>query len=215
MKGLKILLADDHPIILKGLAAFLTEKGFKDVLAAHDGSEAWELIQANQPDICILDIEMPGLTGLEILELCQTNELKCKIILLSYYNSPGFIALARQKGAAGYLGKENSIREIEDCIYMVDVEGFYFPEELSGGYVTPGLEVIRKLGTLTERERQVIALILEGMTNRSIAAQLEVSLRTVEKHRSNIINKLLIDQNVTNLSQWALQNKVMLKEALK
>lgn len=214
MTDLKILLADDHPILLKGLVSFLKEKGYEQVIAAPDGAEAWRLIQEVEPDICILDIEMPGLTGLDILERCKKAALETKIILLSYHNEPEFVALARQKGVAGYLGKENSVREIEDCIRRVHVDGFYFPGDLSGDYVAPGKDIIRIVESLTHREREVLSLLRRRETNRSIAEQLRISLRTVEKHRDNISSKLGIKDSDTTLSTWVLQNDLLLQEVL-
>ncbi len=85
MKDLRILLADDHPLILSGLVNFLSGKGFRKVYSAGDGTEAWRLIKELSPDLCILDIEMPGLTGLEILELCKKANIESKIIFLSYH----------------------------------------------------------------------------------------------------------------------------------
>lgn len=214
MKDLRILLADDHPILLRGLVSFLSGKGFRKVWSAGDGSEAWKLIQKVSPDICILDIEMPGLTGLEILELCKKEKIGSKIIFLSYHTEPEFIALARKKGVAGYIGKENSIKEIENCIYMVHKEGSYYPQYLSGAKMSPGKDVIRTLSILTNREREVLAMVLKEYSNRDIAQHLEISFRTVEKHRSNIINKLRINEKQGNLFQWAIRNKSLLDEVL-
>lgn len=214
MLDIKLLLADDHPILLKGLVSFLKEKGYIHLFSANNGNEAWEIIQTEKPDIGILDIEMPGRTGLEILELCQKANISTKIILLSYHNEPEFIALARSKGVSGYLGKENTIREIDFCIRMVHQEGCYFPDDLAGDYMSAGKDIIRELNTLSPRERQVLGLIRHGNSNRSIAGQLEISLRTVEKHRDNIIIKLRINEKKTTIARWVVKNNVLLDEVL-
>ncbi len=122
--------------------------------------------------------------------------------------------MARQKGVAGYIGKEDSIKEIENCIYMVHKEGSYFPQDWSGEYMSPGKDTVRALGILTNREREVLSMVLKEYSNRDIAQHLEISFRTVEKHRSNIINKLHINEKQGNLFQWAIRNKSLLDEVL-
>lgn len=214
MKHLHILLADDHPILLSGLVNFLHERGFTHVQYTENGSEAWSVIKESSPEICILDIEMPGLTGLEILERCKREGITSKIILLSYHTEPEFVALARKKGVAGYIGKENSIKEIEDCIYRVHKDGYYFPNNLIGENISFGKDMIRVLSVLTNREREVLSMVLAESANRDIARILGISLRTVEKHRSNIINKLEINKKPENLTQWALRNKTLLEEVV-
>lgn len=201
-----IIIADDHPLLLKGLSDFLIEKGYNVVGKATDGQEACKLIERLNPDIAILDIQMPKLSGLDIAKRCLTNKIKTKIVLITFHKEKALYSEAKELNIFGYILKEFALEEIENCINSVFNNTPYFSpkilEMLSSSKSNPdGLEA------LTPSEKKILKLIANDKTNKEIASLLFISHRTVEKHRSNIINKLKIEQKTNSLLIWAKENQ--------
>ncbi|MFY0712388.1 response regulator transcription factor [Seonamhaeicola sp. NFXS20] len=207
-----IVIADDHPLMLRGLTDFLTSKGFNIVGSATDGKSAYNLIVKLKPEIAILDIRMPYKTGLEIAEDCQKNNLSTKIILITFDKEEEIYDQAKAFNVYGYILKEFAIEEIETCIENVVNNKPYFSEEiashLNSSPVDSHLEAIE---LLTKAELKIVKLISENKTSNDIAEELSISVRTVDKHRSNIVAKLGLDNKPTSLSIWANLNKDHLK----
>lgn len=204
---INILIADDHPLLLKGLGDFLRGRGFKVIKQAQDGSEAWKNIVDLLPNFAILDIDMPYMTGLNVADLIHKNELDVKTILLSYQIDKATIQIGKQKGVMGFLLKEDALSDIENCIYSIVNGNIYISTSLVDSQSI--LEDIPslKLDKLTPSERKIIKKIAEGQSSKAIADLFNISERTVEKHRSNIIKKLAIDQGQFALLNWVTSNK--------
>ncbi|TXE18108.1 response regulator transcription factor [Psychroserpens burtonensis] len=200
-----IIIADDHPLILKGLKDFLLEKGFNVMASAKNGKEAFTLINAHQPDIAILDIQMPILTGLQVAEKCKEANLDTKIIIITFEKSEEIYNKAKSLGIYGYILKEFAIAELEYCITCVLREYHYFSPELIE-YIeikkTP-----EALKTLTDSEIKVIKGIADNKTAKEIAKDLSISNRTVEKHKSNIRNKLKLESKANSILLFAKEYK--------
>lgn len=206
-----IVIADDHPLMLRGLSDFLTSKGFNIVGSAKDGNAAYNLIVKLKPEIAILDIRMPYKTGLEIAEACKKNNLDTKVILITFDKEENVYDQAIEFGVYGYILKEFAIEEIETCIEHVVNNKSYFSEEIAS-YLNRNLEQKPKgLELLSKSELKIVKLISENRTSQDIAAELNISVRTVDKHRSNIVAKLRLDNKPTSLSIWAGLNKDFLK----
>lgn len=202
-----IVIADDHPLMLRGLSDFLTSKGFNIVGSAQDGNAAYNLIVKLKPEIAILDIRMPYKTGLEIAEACKKNNLDTKVILITFDKEETIYDQAVEFGVYGYILKEFAIEEIETCIEHVANNKSYFSEEIAS-YLNQNLEQKPKgLELLSKSELKIVKLISENKTSQDIATELSISVRTVEKHRSNIVAKLKLDNKPTSLSIWAGLNK--------
>jgi DNA-binding NarL/FixJ family response regulator len=203
-----IIIADDHPLMLRGIQDFLTSKGFNILGSAPDGQAAYNLIVKEKPDIALLDIRMPYMTGLEVAEKCKKNNLETKIILITFDKEEEIFDKAKSLGIYGYILKEFAIEEIETCIAHVEMDEPYFSEEiadyLNKSECTADTSVLEKL---TKSERRVVLFIAENMTSQQIADKLFISVRTIEKHRSNIVAKLNLDNKPTALSIWANLNK--------
>ena len=213
MNDLKILIADDHPILLKGLEALLREKGFSTLWTAGDGQEALEIIERYSPDLAILDIKMPGKSGIEIARICRNQHPDTKIIFLSYHADSEFIELSKTLNIKGFIPKENSTMEIERCIRSVSAGELYFPSDKEVHEPRVGArELIQTLDSMTPAQRKVLELISQGLSSREISNTLGITERTVEKHRSNIVQKLEIDYTQINLNQWALENGDFLQD---
>lgn len=203
-----IVIADDHPLMLRGLTDFLVSKKFNIIGSATDGNSAYNLIVKLNPDIAILDIRMPHKTGLEIAEACKKNNLPTKIILITFDKEEELYDKAKEYNVYGYILKEFAIEEIEICIEHVINNKPYFSEEIAS-YLNHNVhnEKPKALELLTKSELKIVKLISENKTSQDVADELTISVRTVDKHRSNIVAKLGLDNKPTSLSIWANLNK--------
>ena len=200
-----IIIADDHPLLLKGLSDFLIEKGYNLLGSGKDGREAYNLITKKMPDIAILDIQMPYMSGLEIAQQCKAQDLTTKIVLITLHKEKDLYQKAQELNIFGYILKEFALEEIENCIKTVTDGTPFFSEkikELIGViFVDDG-----ELNMLTPSEKKILKLIAQDKTNKEIASHLFISYRTVEKHRSNIITKLNIEPKTNSLLIWAKEH---------
>ncbi|WP_299121972.1 response regulator transcription factor [uncultured Winogradskyella sp.] len=199
-----IIIADDHPLILRGLQEFLNEKNFNVLASAKNGKEALALIKAHVPDIAILDIKMPFYTGLQIAEKCKADNIPTKIVLITFEKDEITYTKAKTLGIYGYVLKEFALEEIENCIASVIKDKAYFsPELLTFLEVN---NVPEKLKVLTESETKIFKLIAANKTATEIADELFISVRTVEKHKSHIRTKLALDSKSASLYLFAKEN---------
>jgi len=206
MKNQSIIIADDHPLLLKGLSNFLIEKGYNLVGSGVDGREAYNLIAKLEPDIAILDIQMPFMSGIEIARKCNTNHWRTKIVLITFHKEKDLYRQAKDLNIYGYILKEFALDEIENCIYTVSEGNSYFSPKIRELLDDPR-EEDDVLKLLTPSERKILKLIAKDKTNKEIAGMLFISHRTVEKHRSNIINKLELQHKTNSLLIWAKEHQ--------
>lgn len=205
-----IVVADDHPLMLRGLTDFLSSKTFTIIGSATNGKLAYNLIVKLKPDIAILDIRMPFKTGLEIAEDVQKNNLPTKVILITFDKEETLFNKALQFGVYGYILKEFAIEEIETCIDQVINNKPYFSEAIAE-YLDCNTHCKPKLlDKLTKGELRIVRLVSQNKTSIQIADELSISPRTVDKHRSNVVSKLGLDNKPTSLSIWANSNKSFL-----
>lgn len=211
MKSQTIITADDHPLLLKGLNDFLLEKKYNIIDSGINGKEAYNLIVKLKPDIAILDIQMPYMTGLEVAKECKKNKIPTKIILITFHKEKVLFQKASELNIFGYILKEFAIEEIEICIEHVINNKPYFSEEIAS-YLNHNVQEQKPkaLELLTKSELKITKLISENKTSHDIAEELTISVRTVDKHRSNIVAKLGLDNKPTSLSIWANLNKAHL-----
>lgn len=205
-----IIIADDHPLILKGLTDFLIERHYNLTGSAVNGKEAFELIASQRPDIAILDIQMPFMTGLEIAKKCQDLKLPTKIVLITFEKDEAIYMEAKSLGIFGYVLKEFALIEIENCIAAVLKGHSYFSPEL-----IEYLEIIeppKELQTLTPTEKEILRLIAQNKTAKEIGNILFTSNRTVEKHKSHIIRKLELESKAGSLALYAKENEQFLEK---
>lgn len=200
---MKILLADDHPITLNGIAHFLHQLGYDDLKLCNEGSSALAHILSHQPDLAILDISMPGKNGIEILQQMQVKESETKCILLTMHDEPVIYHQALNLGAAGYILKEDALHELQDCIETVCDGDVYYSKKLIKKTRGEDVELIQRL---TSTEWKVLKLIGQKLANKQIAEAMFVSVRTVESHRRNIIEKLELPKQRNSLLFWVINN---------
>lgn len=203
---LKIFIADDHPLLLKGLENLLREKKYHISGTANNGQAALNFITKEEPEIAILDVEMPLLTGIEVAEQCKKLKLKTKVILITLHKDVNLYLAAKEFGVYGYILKEFAIDEIENCILSVSNKTPYFSKALKE-YIGFTEESPSILNNLTVSEKRILKLISQHKTNKEIGHLLFISPRTVEKHRSKIILKLDLSRETGALSTWVFKNK--------
>ena len=205
--NISILVADDHPMLLKGLIHELTEYGFDVLEGASNGAKALEIIDLQKPTIAILDINMPLLTGFEVIEKCKERGSLTRFIILTSYKEKEVILKAQKMGISGYLLKDEPFYEIKSCISSAMNDEFYASKvfnEVLNTEIYPELERIKYL---TPSERTIVRLIAQEKSSKDISDLLAISIRTVQKHRSNIITKLDLPSASDALSLWISKNK--------
>jgi DNA-binding NarL/FixJ family response regulator len=204
---LKIVIADDHPLLLEGLYNQLQNLGYTNLTKAVNGTEALRLIQEQQTDIAILDIEMPYLDGLSIAKYCKEEGSTTKFIILSYHKEPEFIAKAKNLNISGYILKEDALTEIQNCITAILKGKQYYSKVFDTLDLGNTKNTLDLLENLSPSEFKILKLIAQSHTSKDISEQLFISERTVEKHRSNIIIKLNLKGKTNSLFEWAIENK--------
>jgi len=205
-----IIIADDHPLILKGLSDFLIEKNYNILASAKNGKEAYTLIKAHNPEIAILDIQMPFLTGLQVAKKCLDEKIDTKIIIITFEKSKEIYEQAKALGIYGYILKEFAIEEVEHCICSVLKERSYFSPELLKYLEIK--ETPNALKSLTLTELKVLNLVAKNNTAKEIGSTLFISDRTVEKHKSNIREKLELSSNSQSIALFAKEHESFLSE---
>ena len=203
---IKLLVVDDHPVVRKGISLCLAQhENLVIVGEAGDGREALRLARELQPDLVLMDVNMPEMNGLAVTELLQRELPKIKVLILSTHGHMDGVMRIVQSGARGYVLKESPPEELVRAIQTVQAGQTYFSPEVArvalNQYVRGG-EASNK-GLLTKREREVLTQIAEGLSNKEIAAQLGVGVRTVETHRERIMRKLNI-HSVAGLTKFAI-----------
>ncbi|HTY10065.1 MAG TPA: response regulator transcription factor [Bacteroidota bacterium] len=216
MKKSKItlLLVDDHPLVREGLRSYLAqEKAFEIVGEAVDGAEALRIAKDLLPQIILLDINMPGMNGLETARLLKKTVPKSKILILTMHDTKEYVSRMISTGVQGYVLKDSSPSELIAAIETVQRGETYFSPKVSQTVLNDLVKSTRTKGKkggaeLSRRESEVLTLIAEGFGNKEIAAKLFVSVRTVETHRERIIRKLDI-HTVAGLTRYALTKGIV------
>jgi len=210
---ISVVIADDHPMILKGLHDELQANNYNVLGQAANGMQALELILTHNPTIALLDIDMPLLTGFEVIKMSKQKKVDTKFIILSFHKENDYLSQAKALQINGYLLKEDSFSEIEDCIQCVLNNDVCFSRSFAASSLVTVSEDLKKIKHLTSSEKTILKLVAEQMSSSEIAEKLFISIRTVEKHRSNIIMKLEIENTTTNaLTNWAYLHKNVIKE---
>lgn len=202
-----ILIADDHPLTLFGTKAFVEHLGYKVIETCSNGLSAYTLIKVHKPKIAILDINMPGLSGLEILEKIHTEGLQTKVILITMHKEYSIYKKALEYNVGGYLIKETATNELDLCIKVVLSGNNYLSESVRNELVLDNAQQgSEELNKLTLMEQKIIELIREQKTSKQIADVFFVSEKMVEKYRSSIVEKLGLPKEKNVLLKWAMNN---------
>ena len=216
-KQYRIAIAEDHTILREGLRALLiSEPDFEVVCEAGDGRDAIQCIEEHQPDLILMDLSMPRMNGLEAIKEIKKRSRTTMVIALTVHKSEEYILATLQAGADGYVLKDTTHSELVSAIrHVLSGKRYLSPgvsEKVIEGYLEEKRIVKSRTAwdTLTKREREILKLIAEGYKNKEIADYLCVSLKTVEKHRTNLMKKLDI-HNVATLTAFAMEKGLVNK----
>jgi RNA polymerase sigma factor (sigma-70 family) len=224
MTLIQVLIADDHNLVRAGLRLLLENlAGVQVVAEAADGRETLQKIKAHQPDVVLMDIAMPGLNGLEVTARVSKEFPMVRVIILSMHANEEYVLRALRAGAAGYLLKDAAPAELEIAIKSAARGEIYLTPAISKpvieGYVqrtsaqveAGGEEVLFPFDRLTPRQREVLQLVAEGHSTKEIAQLLNVSVKTVETHRTQIMERLNI-HDVAGLVRYAIRTGLVTPE---
>jgi DNA-binding NarL/FixJ family response regulator len=214
MTGMTIVLADDHPIVRQGLRTVLeAEPDLTIVGEAADGLETVELAVRLRPQVLILDLMLPGLSGLEVTRQVHQRSPQTRVVILSMHANEAYVLEALRNGAAAYVLKEAGAAELVQAVREVTAGRRYLSPPLSEraieAYVEKAAAIpLDQSETLTTREREVLHLAAEGHSNPEIAARLGISPRTAETHRANLMRKLGLHSQ-TELIRYAMRRGIL------
>jgi len=205
----RIVLADDHHLVRKGIRALLEAlPGVEVVAETGNGREAMELIESKRPDVAVLDITMPGLNGLEVAARTAKEVPHTKVLLLSMHAGEAYVAQALRAGVAGYLLKDAADDELAIALKAVARGDVYLSPQISRQLVERLARAAEAepdpLAGLTSRQREILQLVAEGHSSKQVAAKLGISVKTVEAHRGQIMERLGV-HDVTGLVRFAIR----------
>lgn len=209
---IRVLVVDDHAVVREGIRHVLSDAaGFEVVAEAGGGAQALVLAQAHEPDVILLDITMPGESGLEVAARITQSLPDVRILILSMHDQSEYVLEAVRAGAKGYVLKDTAPAELRDAVRAVHAGAEFFSPAVASrlsAAIRGELEQERRqarLEQLTARERDVLVLVADGRTNKEIGAELGISPRTVETHRESIVRKLDI-KSVAGLTRFAIES---------
>jgi two-component system, NarL family, response regulator DegU len=210
---IRVLIVDDHPLFRGGLRQVIQGDSRLELIGeADNGEAAWQAIRETTPDVAVLDVNLPGLTGLEVARKIRDQKIRTHVIMLTMHKEEELINRALDFGVNGFVLKENAAEDILDAIAAVATGGHYLSPDVSGYLVRRRARAVALaahkpgLDDLTKAERRILKLVAEKKTSREIAAELFISPRTVEAHRANICSKLDLHGS-HSLLQFALENR--------
>ena len=208
-----IIIADDHPIVRKGLREVIEEdKRLRVIAEANNGQEAVEAIEKFSPQVTSLDIDMPVMNGFETAREIKRRKLKTEIVFLTMHRDEDLFNEAIDLGAKGFVLKDSALLDIIECVKAVAVSEHYASHALTKFLINRSRRAVGlterqpTVNDLTPTERRILKLIAEDMTSKEIGEEIFISLRTVDKHRQNICQKLNL-QGSHSLFKFALQHK--------
>ncbi|WP_028305178.1 response regulator [Oceanospirillum maris] len=206
---IKLLLVDDHPLVRDGIRARLeTEESIQVIGEAQNGEEALAFVQQQMPDVILMDVSMPVMNGLEATKLFRVRYPLIRVLILSMHDSREYMMQLVQTGASGYVLKDVSSDELIRAILTVNQGGTYFSAGASNTLFRGEVEQVSQIQSLTPREATVLKYLAEGHSNKEIARELDISVRTVETHRQNVKQKLDI-HTAAGLARYAIEQGLL------
>lgn len=206
---LKVVVADDHPITLMGTELYLRELDCQIVGSYQNGISCLNGIKMLTPDLAVIDLSMPGMSGLEVLAQVKEKKIPTRIILITMHRELPILTKAKQLGCDGYVLKDFAHNELKDCIKAVmDGKVYVSPELNELTTIDKESNTNEKLSMLTSTEIKVLQLVKEHKTNKEIGRFLFITEKTVESHKRNIVTKLGLPNGKNILLQWVLKNEI-------
>lgn len=206
-----ILFADDHTLLRQGIISLVQNFSFIDkdkVFQASNGLEAVNMIKRSQPQLVVMDVNMPEMNGLEATELIKNQFPEIKVLILSHYNNEPYVLRALKVGADGYMLKDAAVEELQQGLSDIINDKMYISPDIDQNIVERLMKSedgqIDALDILTSRQRSILQLIAEGHSTKDIAEKLYLSVKTIEAHRANIMDRLDI-RDVPGLVRFAIR----------
>ncbi|MCK8600964.1 response regulator [Desulfoferrobacter suflitae] len=216
--SVRLLIADDHNIVRDGLRALLeTQQNLQVIAEAENGRKAVRLVRELSPDVVIIDVGMPGLNGIDATRQIVAEANETKVIALSMHSDRRFVAQMFKAGAAAYLLKDCAFEELVQAVDVVVAGQIYLSPEIAGAVIEDYVRHISRtdssgFSVLTAREREVLQLLAEGKATKEIAAELFVSVKTIETHRQQIMHKLKVG-SLADLIKYAIREGITFLDA--
>jgi DNA-binding NarL/FixJ family response regulator len=211
-RQVRVILADDHTLVRGGIRRILEGEPHVAVVGeASDGHAALDAIRRVEADVLLLDLKMPGPDGIEVLRTAKAERPALKVLVLTMHAGREYVARAMQEGADGYLLKDSAVQDLVVALDTVTAGGSYYSPAIRqqmAEILREGARPPQAIDTLTGREREVLTLLARGHSSREIGAQLEISSRTVETHRANLMRKLSV-KSVALLTQVAIREGIL------
>ncbi len=217
MECISLIIVDDHKIVREGLKTMLLGNSQIQVVAeAANGDELIVLLKSHRPHIIIMDISMPGKSGIELTEYIADNHPEIKVLILTTNSDEESIIASIEAGASGFLHKDCSLEELLMAIELIHTDEGYFSENITSIIYKSYINKVKKDKTyrlddskhLTDRELEVVKLFSDGLSYKEIANQMNVSTKTIESHKTNILKKLELN-NIIELVKYAIKNKII------
>ena len=209
---IRVLLTDDHTLVRSGIRRILEgQAGVEVVAEAADGDAALDLVRRTDADVLVLDLKMPGADGIEVLRAAKAIRPALKVIILTMHAGQEYVARAVRAGADAYLLKDSAVQDLVAAVEAVVAGRSYFSpaiQEQLAGLVRGGTDLPARAQALTDREREVLAGLARGLSSREVARELDISVRTVETHRANLMHKLGV-KSVAVLIQVAIREGII------
>lgn len=204
-----VILADDHPITLSGMSEYLKSIGYCVTGQFSNGITALNHLLTEKPDFAILDISMPGMNGLELLDKLRQHTKTQKVILYTMDHDSAVFEKAKFLGVNGYVLKDFALEELKECLTFLRHKKQWFSPRLTDALVSSAGAVFpnKEIEQLTAAEKKILTLIADRFSSKEIAEQLFLSEKTIENHRSNIIKKLGLSGNKNSLLLWAIDHR--------
>ena len=208
-----LIIVDDHQMVAQGIASFFKNDEDIEVIGIyHSATEAFAKIKLLLPNIILTDLDMPGINGLEFAQKIQKEKLPCKLVLLTMHLNQSVVKEVMKQKLDGYLPKNADKAEVKACLQVVSSGGTYFSpkamEVLMSSSQQMDMTGLKKSQNLSEREREILVLIAEGLSTREVADKLYIAIRTVETHRKSILEKLEV-KNVAGMVRIAVQEGLL------
>jgi DNA-binding NarL/FixJ family response regulator len=211
MSEIRILIVDDHPLVREGIRGALSVPGFAVIADVGNAEEALAIARTQLPDVVVMDITLPGMSGIDAVEALRRERPGTRVLMLSVHDHPEYVLESVRAGASGYLRKDSLPAELREAVRTVHAGHTAFQSGRSGTpeATAPILTAAaHRLELLTRRERDVLVGIASGKSNKEIAAGLELSVRTVESYRETLMSKLAI-RTTAGLTRFAIESRLL------
>lgn len=218
MTGIKLMLVDDHSIVRDGIRLLLEQAdGLEIIDEANDGEEALDKLKVHQPDLVLMDISLPGMSGIQTTQVISRLYKGVRVLMLSMHNNEDYILRSVEAGAYGYILKDSSSDEMIKAIRTIASGEKYYSSPVASIILSGYMQQLKKgdkhsraerQSKLSNKEKEILQFLVDGMSSREIAEKLQLSVRTVDNHRANMMRRLQV-RNAAELVRMAVEDKLI------